>query len=289
MTTPPPPVRTPPRPVNAAPASAPVGKLDMTPRAAKKPCPRIALYGVEGFGKTTIGANAPAPVIFAARDEKGVQPLIDAGLIRDTPVIDCPDWTTTLNSLDSLISDPQGRKSVVLDSIGSFERLAHEHVCTTKFGGEWGEGGFASYGKGVAMGVTEWLKMLQRLDQLNAKGMIVILLAHSTVKTFKNPSGADFDQYQVNAAPQTWDTTGRWADAVLFGKFESVVEIGGKKTGNIAKDKGKGIGGTDRVIYTERRDAFVAKNRYGMPPEIPLSGDRTQSWAELWQHIEKVK
>jgi len=282
MNIPPPPRR----PFNTPAPAAPV-ILDLTPRKAETPCPRILFYGVEGFGKTTLAANAPKPVIFAARDEQGVKPLVDSGLITGVPVLDCSTFAETLGMIDSLIADTQGIQTAAFDSLGAFERLAMEAVCTRDFKGEWGENGFASYGKGVAGTLTEMLKLLQRLDSLNKKGVTILVLAHATVKNFKNPTGADFDQYQVACLPQIWDTVSRWSDAILFAKFESIVEIGGKSKGNIAKDRGKGIGGTDRVVYTERRDAFVAKNRYGMPAEIELSGDRERSWSEIWQHIVK--
>lgn len=245
----------------------------------------MVVYGVEGFGKTTLGANAPKPVIFAARDETGVQALVDAGLIENTPVVDCPTWEATLANLAAFAADTQGRETIVLDTLGAFERLCHEHVCARDYKGEWGDKGFGSFQKGFDVAVAEWMKLLGRLDQLKDKGIVVVVLGHADVKPFKNPSGPDFDQYQCRCHHKTWGATAGWADIVLFGKFESIVEVN-RTTGNIAKDKGKGIGGTDRVIYTDRRDAFIAKNRYGMPPEIPLSNDRTQSWAEVWQHID---
>ena len=53
--------------------------------------------------------------------------------------------------------------------------------------------------------------------------------------------------------------------------------------------KVKGIGGTDRVLYAERRDAFDAKNRYGMPPEVDVPDDPAQIWTTIWDQIKREK
>ena len=67
---------------------------------------------------------------------------------------------------------------------------------------------------------------------------------------------------------------------MLFGKFVTITEK--SKTGVI-----KGIGGTDRILYTERRDAFDAKNRYGMPAEIDIPNDPAKTWETIWKHLYK--
>jgi hypothetical protein len=38
-------------------------------------------------------------------------------------------------------------------------------------------------------------------------------------------------------------------------------------------------------VFTERTDAYDAKNRYGMPTKIELPDDPAQSWSAVWQHI----
>jgi hypothetical protein len=157
--------------------------------------------------------------------------------------------------------------------------MCHEIVCRRDFGGEWGEKGFAAYHKGYDLAVGEWLKLLARLERLNEQhGVTIVLLGHAKVQAFRNPLGPDYDRYVSDVHAKTWGPSARWADAVLFGNFYTVVDR--EKQG-----KGKGVGGTDRVIYTERRDAWDAKNRYGMPEEIWLDKDRTRSWAQVWETI----
>ncbi len=267
----------PPRP--AAPVSPPV-KVDLSPRKPQPVCPRIIFTAVEGFGKTTLGAYAPNPVILMAREETGYDTLLSAGRVPAVPAVPVQTWEDLLGTLDSLIANSGDRKWVVLDALGGFERLCHEYVCRRDFDNNWSDAGFLSYHKGYDVSVSEWIKMLQRLDRLNSKGLGILVLAHAKIKQFRNPTGADFDRYIADCHEKTWGATAKWADAVLFGNFFTIID-------KEKKGKGKGVGGTDRVLYTERRDAWDAKNRYGMDPEIWLGIDPAAMWDGVWSQIKK--
>jgi hypothetical protein len=275
--------------------------LDLSPRKPQPPCPRMLMYAAEKFGKTTLGAYAPDPIILMARGETGYDTLLGAGLAPAVPALVMESFDQTLETLDIIIANPQGRKTVVLDAHGGFERLCHEKVVTEKFKGEWGDAGFLSYNKGPGIAVTEWLKLIQRLDQLHDKhGIIVVFLAHAKVKPFNDPMGPAYDRYICDAHETTWAVTARWSDCILFGKFFTVVEA--EDRGKKKATKGKGIGGTDRVIHTKGCDAFVAGNRYGMTPEIwlPSAADfqgsadpeaeaRAAMWSTVWNEIVRDK
>ncbi len=64
---------------------------------------------------------------------------------------------------------------------------------------------------------------------------------------------------------------------MFFGTFVTVTQE--------KKGRTRGIGGTERVIFTERTDGYDAKNRYGMPERIELPEDPAKSWSSVWQHI----
>lgn len=217
-----------------------------------------------------------------ARGEQGYDTLLSAGRVPAVPAVLIESWEQLLGWLDAFAADTQGRESIVLDALGGFERLCHEHVCAKNFSNDWSDAGFLSFHKGFEISVGEWMKMLQRLDTLHAKGVMPVLLGHSRVKAFKNPAGADFDRYECDVHAKTWAATARWADAVLFGNYRALVD---KVVSTAKSSKGKGIGGTDRVLYAERRDAWDAKNRYGMPAEFDLSSEPSESWAAIWSLI----
>ena len=245
--------------------------------------PRLVVFATEGFGKTTLGACAPEPLILMSRGETGYDTLLQSKLVPQVPAEVVVDWQDLLGWIDGLTNDPQGRKTLVLDTLGGFERLCHEHVCREHFKSDWTETGFASYQKGYDLAVTDWIGLLSRLDRLRAKGVTILWLGHSRIHSFKNPLGPDFDRYICDCHPKTWGVTHRWADAVLFGNFLTVLdnEEKAKRAG-----KGKAIGGTTRILFTERRDAYDAKNRYGMKGEIWLEDGPAASWSTLWAHLQ---
>jgi hypothetical protein len=236
---------------------------------------RIIVNAVEGWGKTTLGCQAPKPAILMARGETGYVTLRRKRLVPEIPKVELQSWTETLDQVRAMILEDTGVQTLVLDALSGFERLCHEHVCKAKFSGDWGESGFTAFQRGYDISISEWLLLLQELDRFRkTRGAQVIFLSHSKVRPFKNPMGEDFDRYIADCHEKTWAATAKWADAVFFGTFRTITE---KKKGG----RTKGIGGDERVIYTTRRDAYDAKNRYGMPPELPMPEDHTQMWPTL--------
>lgn len=250
---------------------------------AQQQPPRIIINAVEGFGKTTAGAYADNPAILMAQGETGYETLLAAGLVPQVDRVLVTSWDSLLAIVNRFIAEDTGHKTLVLDAIGGFERLCHQLVCDRDFGGDWGERGFASYQKGYDLAIGEWLKLLAALDQLRDKrGTAIVLLSHCKVKTFKNPLGADYDRWTSDVHDKTWSVTAKWSDAVFFGNFFTIVE--GGKTGDKPR-KGKGTGGTQRVIYAQRRDAFDAKNRYGIGESFDLPSDPSAMWTTIYNQI----
>lgn len=249
------------------------------PAATKQPF-RIVLNAVEGWGKTTLGSQAPGAGVVMAGNETGYLTLLSSGRVPEVPVIHATAWSDLLASIDALATDTQGIQTLVLDALGGIERMCHEHVCNRDFGGDWGERGFSCYQRGPDVSVADVLSLLSKLDKVRSAGVAVVILSHCKVATFKNPLGTDFDRYTAACHGKTWEVVSRWSDAVLFGNFLSDV-----KTDRATDKKGKGQGGTMRVLYTERRDAFDAKNRHGMPDVIQMPDDHAAVWATVGQYI----
>lgn len=265
------PARAPSRPPPAAakPVAVPAFEI-LTPRPI---APRLIINGVEGWGKTSLAVNAPGAAIVMAKGETGYRTLLDANRVPSVPALVADSWEGLLAMLDKLAEEPGKIQTLVLDALGGFERLCHEFVCARDFGNVWSEKGFTGFGRGYDVSVTEWLGLLNRLDRLNTKGMAIYLLSHVQVKSFKNPQGADFDRYESACHAKTWGATHKWADAVLFATYRTITDE--------KKGKTKGIGGTDRVVYAERRDAFDAKNRYGFPEELDIPADPASAYQTI--------
>jgi hypothetical protein len=208
-----------------------------------------------------------------ARGETGYITLVQSDRVPRIPCASVESWNSLLNLVAGITPTEAG--TVVLDALSGIERLCAEYVCIRDFKGDWGEKGYSSFGRGPEIAAGEWQKLLIELDKIRSSGINVMILSHAKVATHRNPLGADFDRYVADCNSKVWAVTSRWADAILFGNFYSVVE--GGSTGDKGR-KGKGIGGTERVIYTERRDAWDAKNRYGMDECITIPDDHTKVW-----------
>jgi len=235
---------------------------------------RLVFHGVEGIGKTSFATNAPKPIFLMAKGETGLETLIDAARVPETPHFpELMNFNESIESLEWLRDNEHDFKTVVLDTLNGFERLCHEFVCKRDFNNEWGNKGFASYQAGFDVSMSEWRIFLNLLDQIRGnKKMAIICLCHTKVKTFKNPEGADFDRYLPEMHEKTWGLTHKWADHILFANFYTVVE-----SSDVQK-KGKAIGGQQRVMYTVHHAAYDAKNRAGLPEEIEMGNSGPEAW-----------
>ncbi len=239
---------------------------------------RMVVHATEGWGKTSFAAQAPKPIFLMARGETGLETLIDQGRLPEIPHFpEINSWSEWMGALETLKTGDHDFKTLVADAINGTERLCHEKVCRDEFKGEWGDRGFASYQKGYEVSLTPWREMLSALDALReTKHMAIILICHTHVRPFRDPEGEDYDRYTTDLHHKTWGLTHKWADLVLFGNFEVFRD-----------DKGKPQGGAKRIIHTERRAAYDAKNRHGLDEEIYCGNSPQEAWANFQAAIKK--
>lgn len=218
----------------------------------KLPSPmRIVLYGTDGIGKSTFAAHAPSPIFLGAED--GTAHL---DVARMPPI---QSWPDLLESAHELATLPHDFKTIVLDTADWAEPMCWQHVAAREKKAHIED---LAYGKGYAIALNEWRIFLSILERAKARGMNVIILAHSLIKTFKNPAGEDFDRYEMKLHQKASGLLREWADCVLFASYETFVsEMDGRS---------KGVSSGARLIHTERTAAFDAKNRSGLPAALPL-------------------
>ena len=227
--------------------------------------PRTMIYGVDGIGKSTFGAQAPAPIFI---------PTEDGASRIDVPQFPlCETWGDVMGALRSLCQEPHDYKTLVLDSADWAQALAHAHVVKQYFGGD--QQAFDDYGKGYKVLMQEWLKLLGALDYTRRHtGMEVILIAHAVIKTFHSPTGDDYDHYQSNLGDSqscsVWAKTKEWCDIVLFATYAVTVRKADKKDtkGKAVQVKGEG----ERVCHAAPAASWTAKVRAGwmLPDKFPL-------------------
>lgn len=243
---------------------------------------RWALHAGQGFGKTSLLAYAVAPVFLMTRGETGLLTLIDSGQLPETPHLpELESWGDLLAAIRFLRTTDHSFKTLVLDTANGAERLLHEFICQRDFEGDWGEKGFGGYQRGYDVALAEWRMFQNELDKLRTeRGMTIFFLLHTRIKTFKNPSGADYDRYTPEMHEKTWTLTKGWLDCILFGNFEVAVKQAGNKTD--ATKKGKAAETSSRVIYSNSENPiYDAKNRLGLPAEIEMGETPAEGWRNL--------
>jgi AAA domain len=224
---------------------------------------RIVLYSPEGLGKTTFASNAPNPIFLASEDGTG-----HVDVSRFPP----PEtWENCLESVRMLTNNPHEFKTFVVDTLDWIEPHVFRKVCRDSSPGKQItiEEACGGYGKGYQRALDHLRQFLSEVENLQEKrGMHVIFLAHTKIKTFKNPEGEDFDRYTM----KLWDSPScsfsglikEWAEEVLFANLETFSVKENKRA------RAKGISTGARLIYTTRTAAYDAKNRHNLPDSFPL-------------------
>lgn len=231
--------------------------LDKKIHTGKRVQPRrILLYGTEGIGKSTFGSEAPGAVFIPTED--GLADIDCASFPK------CERYEDFLQCITDLYMEKHNYKTVVVDAIGSLESLIWNKVCR-----EVGKKNIEDIGyqKGYIFALTYWNEVLAGLQALrDTRGMTVILIAHAKVDKFNDPDGEDYDFYSPDVHKKALAVLTRWCDEILFAKYVvfKTVEGDGKNK------KAKGVGQGERIFLTQRRPTHYAKNRLGLPYELPF-------------------
>ena len=239
----------------------------------KRPQRILALiYGTDGVGKSTMCSHAPKPIFVGA--EKGTEQL-DVARFPQTESI-----AELLEQLRALQTEKHEFQTVVLDSLDWIEPLIWKSVCD-EAKVEHIEQAFGGYGKGYVRALDLWRTLLKELAILNRK-MHVLMIGHAQIKSFQDPDLASaYDRYQLKINDKAAALVREAADAVLFARFETEVIRDGGNGRSKAKVRGEGV----RIMYTESRPAFDAKNRFNLPFAMPLDwktfGDAIRSFYGL--------
>jgi adenylate kinase family enzyme len=217
---------------------------------------RIVIYGPESTGKTTLAAAMPEPVFLDTEDGSAHIDICRAEI---------HSWQDMLASIHAVKRGQVSAKTLVIDTIDWAEKMLTEEICTKAKKSGLEDFG---YGKGYTFLAEAFSKFLRDLDNLIDAGITVCVLAHSTVKRFEAPDGAQpYDRYELKLSRQVSPLLKEWCDALLFLNWD--IRIKQSDTG-----KGKGVGGKERIIHAIHSAAWDAKNRHGLPESFPAEIER---------------
>lgn len=222
-------------------------------RGVKTSPVRCVIYGTEGIGKSTLAAQFPDPLVLDTEDGTG---RIDCARVS------CRNAMALEGAMLDLIGDSQGFKTVVIDSADWAERQILEHLLDKARKRSIEDFGF---GKGYTMLAEACSRILGLADQLIARGVHVVFVAHATIKRTSPPDETDgYDRYELKLTRQTAPLFKEWADLLLFCNYKTRLVEG-------SDGRKKAQGGKARLMYAERAAAYDAKNRYGLPAEMPMA------------------
>ena len=224
-------------------------------RGKMKSAIKMLIYGPEGVGKTTFAAQCPGAVFI---DTEGSTRHMDVARF-DPP----EDITDVIEQLNYVLGHPKEIGTVVIDTVDWLEKIIFNSVCVEKKIQNIEDIG---YGKGYVYAKQKMQQLLEMMQLIVDAGVNVCLVCHSMIRKFELPDEmGSYDRYMLklnekNIAPIIKE----WVDMMLFVNYRTdiVTDADGKTK--------KGKGGQKRIMYANHSACWDAKNRFGLPDEMPF-------------------
>lgn len=215
---------------------------------------KTVIYGPEGIGKSTFAAAFPEPLFIDTEDSTT---FMDVRRFRKPQ-----SWTELIEQAKYVRDTPGLCKTLVLDTADWAEQLCMNSICASKKLDGIEDVG---YGKGYVYLAEDFGRLLNLLGEVIKNGICVVLTAHAAMRKFEQPDelGA-YDRWELKLQKKTAALVKEWSDLLLFANYKTV-SVAVDKQGN----KHKAQGGK-RVMYTTHHPCWDAKNRQGLPEEMPL-------------------
>lgn len=225
--------------------------LSSVKSSRRRVTPKMVMGGPGKIGKTTFAASVPK--VIGILTEDGAH-AIDVDVF---PL--CKNYKQVISCLDSLIEEDHEYRAVFLDSLDWLEPLIIEHTCKRN---DWKNIEQPGYGKGYLAASMYWREILHKLDIINKKGMMVILIIHDRIKAVKDPMADSYDAHQLKLHNIPAALIKEWADVLGYCGYKVLMR----------DDEGDAsFGKADKKAYRQRRMLFVEShpahfggNRFGL-------------------------
>lgn len=219
---------------------------------------KVVIYGPEGIGKSTFAAAFPEPLFIDTEDSTK---FMDVRRFKKPG-----SWTELTEQVKYVRDTPGLCKTLVLDTADWAEKMCVRSVCD-----KYQKSGIESfdYGKGYTFVYEAFGSLLNLLTDVTERGINVTITAHANTKRREQPD--EFGTYdcwglKLIDSPKcsVANMVKEWSDLLLFANYKTLVVA--------ADDKGKRhkAQGGKRVMFTTHHPCWDAKNRQGLPEEMPL-------------------
>jgi hypothetical protein len=188
----------------------------------------VVVHGAPGCGKSTFAAGAPDP-FFIDCDNRTAH--LDVRRVRPE------SWEEILEVFRLIAKSELKCGTLVVDTLDHAEILLHRDLCKASNVATIEEVG-GGYGKGYVAALGEWRRFGVAMDSIRARGVGLVLLAHSQVKVFQNPSGENYERFELKLDKRAHNFLRERVDGVGYASFGTTV-VKGKDDKFKAKTSGK--------------------------------------------------
>lgn len=218
-------------------------------KKALKPL-KIIVYGDNGVGKSYFAGKSKNPIFFDLEGNIEHLPADEWKLPEDAIFHKerITSFAETENMLQILINKPHEFKTLIIDSLDTLYSLCMKKIKSSHKLKE------LSYGLDHRLCAQEFVTLCETLGSLREKrGMSIVLLAHSRIKTVQNPLVTVYDRIESTLSESVFRILLDWASGIFYA-FKD-------------KDTKK------RWLYTDGNEAYLAKNIYNLPQRIDMDWD----------------
>lgn len=219
--------------------------------------PTLVIHGHPGTGKST----------FAAEFGKTLIASKDGGLSEinvSKVALEGQGTEKLVQLMKELATENHKFDTFCIDGFEHCEQEVVKEVCVANNVETLGD---VPYGKAYAQvrsKVQDLLAMLKELRDL--KNMNIILTTQTIAKEISEPHLDPYHQYHAFLGAKTCIDAYAWADAVLFFQIKTLID---KVDKGFGQKESKSVTRGERIITTGPAGGIFAKNRYGLPTEMP--------------------
>jgi len=171
------------------------------------------------------------------------------------------NFDTIMGALREFYADPQGYRTIVIDTLDAFEAILIDWTC---FRNNWKTIESPPFGKGWVAADDTWRNFLRALIAIRDRhNTTIILVCHASIERIDDPRCASFTSYAPKLHRRARGLVADVADAIFLLSEDLRVVTDDR-------DRNRGAASTDRYLFCQGRPSFMAKNRFGIPEKVPL-------------------